>query len=80
MKLPENIKYLFWDTNFNELNLEENIEQIVTRIIMYGDDNSYEFLFKNVDKERILEIINTEKEIDAITRNYWNLCYEFGKS
>lgn len=80
MLLPDNIKYLFWDTDFNKLNLEDNIEEIVTRIIMFGDDNSFEFLFKNVDKERILEIINTEKEIDAITRNYWNLCYECRKS
>lgn len=80
MQLPENIKYLFWDTDFNKLNLEEHVEQIVTRIIMYGDDNSFEFLFKNVDKDIIFKIINTEKEIDEITRNYWNLCYEFGNS
>lgn len=74
-QLPQHLKYLFWDTDFESLRLDLNIEEIVTRIIMYGDDESYKFLFKNIDMSTIKYIINSEREIDDITRNYWNLVF-----
>jgi hypothetical protein len=74
-QLPSHLKYLFWDTDFESLRLDSNIEEIVTRIIMYGDDKSYKFLFKNIDVSTIKNILNNEREIDDITRNYWNLVF-----
>jgi hypothetical protein len=72
-KLPEEMRFLFWDTDFDTLNFNVYPESIAVRILLYGDDFSLNYLNSKVNKEFIINLVNSNREIDAITKNYWNI-------
>jgi hypothetical protein len=71
--LPEQMRFLFWDTDFDTLNFNVYPESIAVRILLYGDDFSLNYLNSKVNKEFIINLVNSNREIDAITKNYWNI-------
>jgi hypothetical protein len=72
-KLPEEMRFLFWDTDFDTLNFNIYPESIAVRILLYGDDFSLNYLNSKVNKEFIINLVNSNREIDDITKNYWKI-------
>lgn len=76
-KLPSNLKKkIFWDANLKDIDIDKNKNDIISRILMYGDDSAFNFLFNTYDKKTIYNTLITDKQIDKITRNYWKTAFE----
>ena len=72
-RLPENMRYLFWDTNFDELYLQDYPEYIAERIMMFGDDFSLKYMIENIDVEILRKLVYSSRALDNKTRNYWSI-------
>lgn len=72
-RLPQELKAYFWDMEFDELTIEKNSRIISERILNYGNINAVRWLFSRADKEYISSIIKKSRNINAKSRNYWEL-------
>jgi lipopolysaccharide export LptBFGC system permease protein LptF len=72
-RLPQELKAYFWDMEFDELTIEKNSRIISERILNYGNINAVRWLFSWADKEYISSIIKKSRNINAKSRNYWEL-------
>lgn len=69
------MRYLFWDVNFDELYFEDYLDFIAARILCFGDNNSLKFLAKKISKQFVLNLVQRNREVDEMTRNYWKAMY-----
>ena len=67
---PEFQKY-FWDVDFKELSVQRYPRFIAERILNFGDTESINWLLKWADKDFLEKIIETSRNLNARTRNYW---------
>lgn len=74
-KLPEEMRPLFWDVDFDKLYWDDYKEFIASRILTFGNNFSLRFLADKVSKDFMLNLIDTHREIDDLTRNYWKVMY-----
>jgi hypothetical protein len=75
-KLPENMKPLFWDVDFETLDFDEYKEFIAARILNYGTYEDLRYLFSNIKKEFLIDLVKTSRELDDLTRNFWRMIYD----
>ncbi|MBS1492751.1 MAG: hypothetical protein JST55_04550 [Bacteroidetes bacterium] len=71
-KLPIKFKSLFWDVNFDDINWENHSVYIAVRILNLGDWDDVLWLRERMSKDEIVELCNTNPEINRKTKNYWN--------
>lgn len=69
---PEFRRY-FWDVNFDELSVGKYPRFIAERILNYGDAESIQWLLTWADIDFIKELINTSRNLNARTRNFWKI-------
>lgn len=66
------VKY-FWDCDFENLDMSQYGFFISERILNYGDIPSLQWLFTQIDKVFLAEIVDKSRNLNKKTRNYWNL-------
>ncbi len=71
--LPESLKKYFWDCDFNHLSMKNYAFFICERILNYGDIPSLHWLFTQIDRTFLSEVIINSKNLNDKTKNYWNL-------
>lgn len=71
-KLPQKFKSLFWDCNFEELSWEQYPVYIAVRILNLGDTDEVLWLRERMTKKEIIDLCNSNREINRKTKNYWN--------
>lgn len=71
-KLPLKFKTLFWDVNFHELEWEKHKKYIAERILNFGDWDDLLWLKDRMSEKEIIALVNTSREINRKTKNYWN--------
>jgi len=74
IKLPKEFKQYFWDVDFRKLSLRKYSFFILERIMRFGDIKALKWLLK-IPKDRIMEVVKRSREIDAKTRNFWQIVY-----
>jgi hypothetical protein len=74
-KLPEEFQKYFWDVRFDELSFEKFPRLIAERILNYGDLDSIKWLLSKTDKQFIRNIVETSRNLNAKTKNYWQLIF-----
>ena len=73
VNLPTKFKYLFWDCDFEKLNLQVNGKFIIARILEKGDLDSLKWLFKTYTEVEIFEISQNIKLVSPKTQTFWKL-------
>jgi hypothetical protein len=69
--LPNFLKKYFWDCEFSTLKFEKNPEFVGKRILNLGDLKSIQWLVQHMDKDKIKEIVSTNRDINKKTKNFW---------
>jgi len=80
MKLPSFLKKYFWNIDFTKLDLEKDSFFVITRILEYGDVKDLCWLFKNVKRKQIEEVIMKSRELSPKTANFWSLFLNLDKN
>ncbi|MDI9480740.1 MAG: DUF6922 domain-containing protein [Syntrophomonadaceae bacterium] len=55
---------IFWDTEIEKIDLEVNKSKIIERIINFGDEHAYKWLWKVYSEETIRSEVKSNKNID----------------
>ena len=73
--LPREFRKYFWDVAFDELTIEKHSRFIAERLLNYGDLNSIRWLFSWADQDFIRALVNTSRNLNAKSRNFWELMF-----
>src|SRR5207247_192415 len=55
----------FWDVDTKDIHLPEHGFFVAERILSYGERNEIRWLFKNVDRDTIVDVIKNSRNIAA---------------
>jgi hypothetical protein len=72
--LPLEFRKYFWDVDFNKLSLKKYSVFILERIMSLGDFRALKWMLK-IPRHKILEVVRRSRQIDAKTRNFWQVVY-----
>lgn len=70
-KLPSFLKQYFWDVNFKEINIEQNAQYIIHRLLDRGNDRAIKWMCKTYDKNLIKEVVEKRRGFSPKTANFW---------
>ncbi len=60
-RLPHFLKPLFWEYNFEKLNLKEDKDLIIQRLLQFGDLKAIKWLLKEVGHQEVKNWIKKNK-------------------
>jgi hypothetical protein len=63
----------FWDTDPARLDLQQNKQYIIDRILELGDEKAVEWLFSIYSRRDIKRALRTSRSISKKSSHYWNL-------
>jgi hypothetical protein len=69
--IPAYVKKYFWEINVRELNLKDNADYIIKRILEYGDIKAVRWLFKTVSRKKIKEALLKGRGFSRPTANFF---------
>lgn len=64
---------LFWDTDSSRLDLEQNKEYIIERVLELGDENAVSWLVSRYRRSEIKKVLGSSRRISRKSANYWSL-------
>ncbi|MEM3112478.1 MAG: hypothetical protein QXY90_05510 [Candidatus Anstonellales archaeon] len=73
VKIPEEIKRLFWDVRKDELDLKLHRFFIIARIVDFGDMEDVKWMLKTYSKEEIVEVIKNRRGISRKSAIFWSV-------
>lgn len=75
--IPHEFKPIFWDTDIDSLDKEKHKKYIIERILEFGDENEYRWMFKNYTDEEIIDVVKKSRRISRKTAtmiaNFYNI-------
>lgn len=72
MKLPEFLKKYFWEVDFNRLDFKKRIEYVTLKLLEYGDVDALRWLFRNIPKKKIKEVIKKRRGLSLRSLYFWS--------
>ena len=72
-KLPEFLKKYFWDTEFEDIDPEENKIYILKRILNHGDKQAVDWMLKKFKKSEIINVLSNFRGHSRKSANFWAL-------
>lgn len=78
--LPSFLKIMFWDTDFDKLEILKNPHYIIKRVLDRGDTNAIKWLLKTFSKNQIVNTVTTSQEISRKTATFWASFYNIDRS
>jgi hypothetical protein len=70
-RLPEFLRPLFWDVDFDQLRIPGHERYIIERILELGDDAAVRWMWRTFGPEAIAETVRRSRAISPNTANLW---------
>lgn len=71
------LKSLFWDTDYTQIDFKKHNKAIIERVLMYGSMEAYKWLFKFYEVDEIKQVIISSRQLDVRTAtmfmNYFDI-------
>lgn len=65
--IPEFLHVLFWDTDPESLDLWNHKKFIIERILEFGDEDAYRWMFRTYSDEEIIATVKSSRNISPKT-------------
>lgn len=72
-RLPEYLKPLFWDVNFDEVSITRSPHFIISRLMEHGDESALRFLTSTFSRDELVAVLRTSRSISRRSRKLWAL-------
>lgn len=72
-KLPLFLKPCFWDVDFEKLDAEKQVYNIIGRILENGNQEAIQWLIQHYSKEQMAEVLFRFRFVSPKSANYWVL-------
>lgn len=73
--VPEEFRYLFWDTNPDTIQLRKHASYVIERVLEFGDLDALSWLQKIYPTQRIIDVLLTSRAITAKSRGFWTIWF-----
>ena len=78
--LPKFLKKYFWDLDFEALDPPRHNQEVLVRILEYGDLQATLWMRKNFHRKEIEEVLTRRRALSPRSANYWALIYNIDRS
>lgn len=72
-RLPHFLRPIFWDTDFDRLEVSGHERYIIERVLEYGDDQAIRWLWRTFGPHAIANVVRQSRAISPNTANLWAL-------
>ncbi|RLC66094.1 MAG: hypothetical protein DRI48_05470 [Chloroflexi bacterium] len=70
-RLPEHLRPLFWDTDFDRLRVEGHERYVIERVLEYGDVPQVRWMMRRFPKEQIAETLRRTRRLSPKSAHFW---------
>ncbi|MBL4651508.1 MAG: hypothetical protein JKY53_01400 [Flavobacteriales bacterium] len=63
-------KSIFWDTDFEKLSIELDMDFVIHRVLTRGNIEEFKFIFKTYTKQQVINAISGRNNVDGKTINF----------
>lgn len=74
--IAEHLRQFFWETDLSKINIEENKQYIIERILELGDRDAVQWLFSDFSLDEIKKTLEKSKRISKKSLNFWSIILE----
>jgi hypothetical protein len=74
--IAEHLRPFFWETDLSKIDIEENKQYIIERILEFGDKDAVQWLFSFVSLFDIKSTLKNSKRITQKSKNFWSIFLE----
>lgn len=77
--MPIRFKKYFWDTEFEKLDLKNNMKYIISRLFCEGSWESINWVKEHYTEEEIIKTAKESRRLNPITANFLKNMYDLKK-
>ena len=70
--LPEFLRPLFWDTDFDRLCLSGHERYVIERVLEYGDVLEVRWMMRCFAREQIVQVLRTSRRLTRKSAHFWS--------
>jgi len=70
-QLPEFLRFLFWDVEFEELEIKTHAILIIKRVLDRGNLSDIRWLVKTYGRDAIRKVVMETRDLARPTGNFW---------
>jgi hypothetical protein len=70
-RLPEMLRPLFWDADWEALDFDRNRTAVIERILNFGDEKQLKWLLSQTGPDEIRAVITTSRRLSRKTARCW---------
>jgi len=79
-KLPAFLKEYFWDVKFENIDFQKYEYYVTNRLLEKGDIRAVRWLFRNVKREKIIEVLLTTRDLSLLNSSFWCNYFQLDKT
>lgn len=76
MPLPSFLKKYFWDTDFDQVDVQKHTPEVIGRILEHGNQEAVAWLRKNFTKKKIADCLFHFRFVSPKSANFWAIIYD----
>lgn len=73
--IPQQLKYLFWDTSLDKIHLKKNSQYIIERVLELGDFYALDWLQRVYPTQKIINVLAISRNISEKSDNFWKVWF-----
>ena len=77
--MPGFLEKYFWDVEFGKLNAEAYSQDILSRLLEYGDEKAVSWMKRNFTKHQIEDVLFHYRSVSPQSANFWALIFNIDK-
>jgi len=70
-RLPEFLRPLFWDVDFDRLRVPGHERYIIERILELGDDAAVRWMFRRFSQDQIVQTLRRSRSLSRKSAPFW---------
>ncbi len=78
-KLPKFLEKYFWDVEFKNIEPEACSQDILARLLEYGDGRAIRWMKKNFSRYQIADVLSHYRIVSPISANFWAVIFSIDK-
>lgn len=78
-KMPRFLKKYFWDADFKKISVTKNSQDLVARILEYGDEKAIRWMRKKFSKQEVAKLLSGSRAVTPRSANFWALIFNLDK-
>ncbi|MBU1523782.1 MAG: hypothetical protein KKG50_03865 [Candidatus Omnitrophica bacterium] len=77
--LPKFLEKYFWDVDFEKIDPEVYSQDILARLLEYGDEKAINWMKENFSRHQIADVLSHYRLVSPKSANFWAIIFNIDK-